>query len=80
MPTLIIKTTHIEKLKALGVYDAWFANLKKQWKDDLSGNLCTAEKLAEYSATGQWSNFVSKSFVFSETPEGWDYWERIKIY
>lgn len=77
MPTLTVKTAHILKLKKLGVYDKWLANLKAQYSNGYTGNFVTLETLTKRSNSGQWGSFVSLSFIFRETPEGHDFWMRI---
>lgn len=77
MPELKIKTEYVNKLKKLGVYDKWFSNLKAQWTGDRSGNAATVEDLEAYSYNGNWSNLISRSFIFSNTPEKALFWSNI---
>lgn len=71
MPSLKVKTIYIEKLKALGVYDAWRSNVK-EWYDKYPENLaaCTSNI---YNAVS-FERFIVESFWWGNTPEGHSYW------
>lgn len=73
MPTLTIKTTWVEQLKALGVYDQWLFNVKnrnhnKKW---------TSRDSECISESNSFKEFLGRSFVFTETPEGYEFWYAI---
>lgn len=71
MPTLKVKTEYVDKLKALGVYDAWLTNVKSDYNDNLdfwiNGMECAIS----------WKWFIETSFSWNLAPEGFDYWENI---
>lgn len=69
MPTLKVKTKYIDKLKALGCYDKWLANVKDQW--GTAGG---------WSADVEYTNFndvIYFAFTWFNTPEGQDFWADI---
>ncbi len=67
-------TQHIEKLKALGVFDAFERNLK-------SGTLdCTIQEFIDYwrfEGPVTFHRFISASFYWNDTPEGFAFWSKI---
>lgn len=69
MPTLKVKTIYIDKLKALGCYDAWLSNLKDSKPSDF--------KLIHISNYNFFQSFISGSFLWVSTPEGREFWSDI---
>ena len=69
MPTLKVKTVYIEKLKSLGVYDAWLDNVKAQNPND--------ERLETTYNSANFNQFINNSFSWGKTPEGYAYWWNI---
>lgn len=74
MPTIKIKTVHIDKLKVLGCYDAWLSNVKAQFKGSRTGGGCRLD--IWYFA--DWWAFIDWSFMWVDTPEEHDFWEIIQ--
>lgn len=70
MPTLTIKTEYVERLKQLGVYDAWLVNVKDNWDmvEDRAGMLKDC-----YS----FHTVISWAFTWSESVEGYTFWRDI---
>lgn len=67
MPSITVKTEYVVKLKQLGVYDKWLANVQYQWGDWLlQGQL---------SDSGSWATFIRNSFGFVQSPEKFDFWD-----
>lgn len=64
MSEIKVKTAHIEKLKSLGVYDKWLANVKAQWEGD--GDSIDGD--------GDWEALLNSSFSYVDTFEGWQFW------
>lgn len=59
MPTIKVKTEYINKLKQLGIYDAWLSNVKNQW--DGKYLLQNIDKINSFA------NLIYYSFDWSHT-------------
>lgn len=66
MPSLTVKTEYMLKLKSLGCYDAWFANIKSAERD--------GKDLYDLPLSRR---FIGASFNWSMSDEGWNYWYKI---
>ena len=67
-------TQHIEKLKALGVFDAFERNLKSGTLDS------TIQEYIDYwKCEGHipFHRFISAAFYWNDTPEGLAFWSNI---
>lgn len=73
MPNIKVKTANIEKLKALGVYDAWLANVKDNWEEWADSHSNASEKISDESFT----TFVHFSFNWLSSKEGRGFWHKI---
>ena len=62
MPQLKVKTEYIEKLKQLGIYDAWLANVKADDRDIYKLD-------AMYENSANFNQFINSSFSWGKTPE-----------
>lgn len=71
MPTLKVKTVYIEKLKALGVYDAWMTNVKADYSNNIGFFINGMEN------AGSWWGFLSASFAWTLSMEGDSFWREI---
>lgn len=69
MPNLTLKTEYIDELKQLGIYDKWFANLKKQWSDNNRRHLTTQ--------VDNFADLIYYSFCWDDSIEGADFWSDI---
>ena len=67
MPQLTVKTEYIEKLKALGVYDQWLANVKAQYDD----------RNELYIHITRFKDILYYPFHWPDTIEGKDFWGKI---
>lgn len=67
MPQLKVKTVYIEKLKALGVYDQWLENLKKQWS-------IVKDRKTMLEASPNFNSMISRSFLWTTATGGGDFW------
>lgn len=66
---ITVPTCHIEKLKSLGIYDQWLANIKEYMNNN---------GFPERSwSGGSWGTLIESSFNFNDSPEGYDFWEAI---
>ena len=54
----------INKLNELGIYAFWFRNVKKDVNKLLNKPI-------------SWRSFIDDSFWWTETREGYEYWEKI---
>lgn len=70
MPTLKVKTLYIDKLKALGVYDKWLANVKSDKHDIYHMDTM-------YERSDNFNQFINNSFSWHYTPEDYNYWADI---
>ena len=65
---------YVEKLKALGVFEAFERNLK-------SGTLdCTIQEFIDYwefEVHMTFHRFISAAFYWNDTPEGFAFWSKI---
>lgn len=68
MHTITIKTEYIDKLKKLGVYDAWLSNVKIQYAK--YGDCFTRPFDSFYQV-------VCLPLMWEDTPEGHDFWRKI---
>ena len=71
MPKLTIKTEYVEKLKKLGCYDEWLANVKAAWGTEG----CWLESPDHEIET--WWDVINLAFTWDITPEGKSFWEKI---
>ena len=69
--TIVFKKEFEDKLKELKIKTKFVKNMKddcKRYNQDLQYRLKIMKEIAE------WYNFIDCSFIWSETPEGHDYW------
>lgn len=71
MPTLTIKTASIEKLKQLGIYDQWIANVKVQW-----GHHPQTQEIT-HKHRSYVSDLLLYGFDWVKSIEGNDYWSKL---
>ena len=71
MPELKVKTASIEKLKQLGVYDAWLANVKIQW-----GTYKSTQEITHNFRTSI-EDLLLYGFDWKKANEGNDYWSNL---
>lgn len=69
MPKITVKTEYIDKLKQLGVYDAWLANLKNE-------TISPADEKDMYEAI-DFQTLIKASFIWTDATEGFDFWAEI---
>lgn len=67
MPEIKVKTEWVEKLKQLGVYDKWIANIQIQFGQP--GN--RPDRMIS------WMSFINWSFCWSTSIEGTSFWKEI---
>lgn len=67
MPAIKVKTVYIEKLKALGVYDQWLANMKLQFE----------VRMIFFTAITDFNSFISATMLWTDTPEGSVFWKNV---
>jgi hypothetical protein len=72
MHRLIVKTKYVEKLKALGAYDAWVCNVKRS-----VGARPNDNRLNRIATANTFYSLMVSSFLWSGTPEGASYWAGI---
>ena len=74
MPKLTIPRRCTRILKELKVYDIWLINVKRIWATD-------DNELARFAEIGmadeQWTQLIWRSFTWSLTPDGFDFWNDI---
>lgn len=70
MPQVTVKTEYIDKLKQLLVYNTWFSNVKK-WRKNPT-------HLSSFMQNSpNFSRFIGSSFNWTDTPEGYKFWESV---
>lgn len=67
MHQITVKTEYIDKLKSLGIYDQWLANVKAVH----GTKSCRPELMKD------WYEFINWSFTWEETPEEHSFWKKI---
>lgn len=70
MSQITVKTEYIEKLKALGVYDAWLANVKAQY-NKYGGVFTTTGEV------GSFYDLIDRPLLWQDTKEGVVFWKKI---
>lgn len=73
MPTLKVKPEFVTKLKALGCYDVWRANLIAQWHT-ATDVTSIGKTIDELQICSRVDFLINYSFCFSDTPEGTEFW------
>lgn len=69
MPNLTIKREYATKLRELGIYDRYVYEVKNQWHSyGIDENI---------SGAVSWFDFISNSFMWSMSTDGYDYWKVI---
>lgn len=69
MYQVTVPTKHIEKMKALGCYDAWFTNVKS--------NMTEKTRTTRSYSNKSWYTLIIGSFSWAKSPEGCEYWSKI---
>ena len=69
---LPIKKDYAAKLKELGAAEKYARNLKAQMLEH--SDLDEAILLRSINSSATWFNFLAVSFVWGNTPEGYEYW------
>lgn len=69
MPQITVKTEWVDKLKALGVYDKWLANVKAQFP--IYGNRFTGGYIQSFY------ELINCPLIWGNTPEGNSFWSKI---
>jgi hypothetical protein len=69
MPSLKIKPEYANKLRELGIYNRYVSEVKNQWHSyGIDRNISTAVS---------WYTFIDNSFMWSESRDGFNYWNVI---
>lgn len=75
MNALKVPTPYIKKLKELGVYDLWLANVKRFW--ETREDSCLDSSTLNRCMNATFEVFISNSFTWSRTDEGFTFWADI---
>lgn len=76
----------IEKMKELGIFEKWQANTdahtgnvyrRYRFEKDYIESRKRRRRITFLESYAYLSDAIESSFVFSESPEGFDYWDRI---
>ena len=85
MPNVKIKKDHLNKLKELGVYALWVANVTEQWgsyadcwlNPDSPKHKLYTDKLNRNDIT--FESLICYSFHWKKTNEGYEFWNDISL-
>lgn len=75
----------VAKMKELGIYDKWVTNTDARTQEFYEGcytqDIIDSEKIKrrnrKLNGVGYLSDMIEGSFVFTDSPEGWKYWDNI---
>lgn len=75
----------VAKMKELGIYDKWVTNTdartqevyERYYTQDLIDSQKVARRNRKLRGVECLSDTIESSFVFTDSPEGWDYWDNI---
>lgn len=75
----------VAKMKELGIYDKWVTNTDARTQEYYEGcytqDIIDSEKIKrrnrKLNGVGYLSDMIEGSFVFTDSPEGWKYWDNI---
>lgn len=75
----------VAKMKELGIYDKWVINTDARTQEVYEGcctqDIIDSEKIKrrnrKLNGVGYLSDMIESSFVFTDSPEGWKYWDYI---
>lgn len=75
----------VAKMKELGIYDKWVTNTdastqevyEKYYTQDIVDSQKIKRRNKRLRGVECLSDMIESSFVFADSPEGWDYWDHI---